>query len=463
MAAEAQPAEGDPGKSAAPGADVIAVAPTGSGKTLCYAAPVLASIAAARGSAKASKSKKRKRNQPSSPSCLVLVPTRELATQVGGVFSRLVHAARMSVAVVVLASKSGLTGLGGASVDVVVATPQRASVALDRGLLNLSASLKHVVLDEADRLLDDGFVSQVDTVLASCDAANPARRVHCFSATLPPAVETLVQSLTRNPVKVVVGGGSYGGSAAVSEAARLVKQQFLFAGGKGEQGKVTAVRGMLREGLAAPILLFVQSKERATDLFRELIYDGIDVDAIHADRSGAARSSAIARFRAGRLPVLIATDVLARGLDFKAVATVINYDLPASAAAYIHRIGRTGRAGRSGVAVTLFTEEDAPLLRAVAHVARASGADVPDWMLAQRKARPDEAARMETRPLRRKRVGGSGHAILPRRHRKALVPARKDFGEEEELDDAEVAAVSGEVSSDGPDDDEGFQDDMDGE
>lgn len=434
MANEGGGADGESGGN--PGADVIAVAPTGSGKTLCYAAPVLAAIAAQRMQAAAAttaKGKKRKRSKPqSSPSCLVLVPTRELATQVGGVFSRLAHAARLPLAVTVLASKAALTGLGGAKIDVVVATPQRAVVALDRGVLGLNSNLKHVVLDEADRLLDDGFVSQVDTVLASCDSANPKRRIHCFTATLPPSAETLIQSLTRNPVKVVVGGGAYGGSAAVTEAARLVKQRFLFAGGKGEQGKVTAVRGMLRDGLAAPILLFVQSKERAADLFRELIFDGIDVDAIHADRSGAARSSAIARFRAGRLPVLIATDVLARGLDFKAVATVVNYDMPASAAAYIHRIGRTGRAGRAGAAVTLFTEEDSSLLRPVARVARASGAEVPDWMLAQRKARPDEAARMQVHPPRRKRVGGSGHAALPKRHRKAVVPKRNDFGEEED-------------------------------
>jgi ATP-dependent RNA helicase DDX52/ROK1 len=189
------------------------------------------------------------------------------------------------------------------------------------------------------------------------------------------------------------------------------------------------VRGMLKDGLMPPVLLFVQSKERAADLFRELIYDGIDVDAIHADRSGAARSSAIARFRAGALAVLIATDLLARGLDFKAVATVINYDFPTSPAAYVHRIGRTGRNGRHGAAVTLFTEEDTELIRPVARLAVASGCtDIPPWMLSLGSGRRDRdaAKRLEMHPPQRQRVGGSSIAKLPTRKRRAVVPGERN-------------------------------------
>lgn len=416
------------------GKDVIAVAPTGSGKTLSYAAPLLAGIAGARAALRELEGVQKNvnakiKNERKAPAALVLVPTRELAAQVAGVIGRLAHAAKMRLAVVTLASKAALQGLGGGKIDVVVATPARAGVAIERGVIDFG-SLQHVVLDEADRLLDDGFIGQVDEVLAAC---GDARRLHAFSATMPGAIEDVLRGLMADPVKVVIGGGGYGGAAAVSEVARLVSQRFVFAGAKGEEGKVVAIRSMLKEGIAAPVLVFVQSKERAAELFRELIFDGVDVDAIHADRSGAARSSAIARFRAGRLPVLIATDVLARGLDFRAVETVINYDMPTNAANYVHRIGRTGRAGRLGAAVTLFTQEDGPLLRGVARVARESGATVPDWMLAQVKLRKDEKERMEVRPPRRKRIGGAGHSSLPKKRQKVIVPKRTDFDEGEEV------------------------------
>lgn len=460
--------------------DVIAVAPTGSGKTLCYAAPVCAHLMAVRKQYYAQKrvamqldsteessnalerarmqaKRKRPRSKTSTrqnqahldfaqefsvqsnlskvndenrlhgmraveskkaPFCLVLAPTRELAFQVGGVFERLAAASRMKLAVTVIASKATLTGLGGANLDIVVATPQRCALALERRLVDLSA-VQHVVMDEADRLLDDGFIGQVDAVLAECGSS---RRLHSFSATMPPATEQILRGLCATPVKIVVDGGAYGGSAAVSNISRTIYQRFIFVGGKGEQGKVMAVRGMLKEGLQPPVLVFVQSKERAAELFRELIYDGVHVDAIHADRSGAARSSAIVRFRAGRLPILIATDILARGLDFRAVSTVVNYDMPSSAEAYVHRIGRTGRNGRCGRAVTLFTEEDAELLRAIANVARASGAEVPDWMLAQKRLRRDKALALEKKPPKRKHIGGSSFATLPRKHVRAKNP-----------------------------------------
>lgn len=463
-----------------PSNDIIAVAPTGSGKTLCYAAPICAHLMAlrnekplkekekclvagqnssdvlARARTKARRARsKLKSKQPKViltdnhartgldehvdnvsvslvqlsptlrsvdsrkvPFCLVLTPTRELAVQVGGVFERLAAASRMKLAVSVIASKSALTGLGEANLDVVVATPQRCVLALDRRLIDLSA-LQHVVLDEADRLLDDGFIAQVDAVLAECGSQ---RRLHSFSATMPPATEQIIRGLCESPKKIVVGGGSYGGSAAVADIARTIKQKFMFVGGKGEQGKVLAVRGMLKDGLQPPVLLFVQTKERAAELFRELIYDGVNIDAIHADRSGAARSSAIARFRAGRVPILIATDILARGLDFRAVSTVINYDMPSSAEAYVHRIGRTGRNGRPGCAITLFTEEDSELLRAIANVARAGGAEIPEWMLAQKRLRRDRALALEKNPPRRQQIGGSSHATLRRRGTKAINP-----------------------------------------
>lgn len=431
------------GENGQGGTDVIAVAPTGSGKTLCYVAPLCAymEIYGANRKSAAGTSSRHTRRTSSAPTCVVLVPTRELAIQVGHVFTNLIEAGRQSLSVAVLASKAVMAGLAsGASLDVLVATPQRCIAAMQRGVLDLGR-VHHLVMDEADRLLDDGFLAQVDEVLAGCSSE---RRVHAFSATLPAHIEALILGLCDNAMKVVVGGGSYGGSAAVTDVAKSITQRFMFVGGKGEQGKVLAVQGLLRDGLMPPVLVFVQTKERAADLFRALIYDGVDVDAIHADRTDAARSAAISRFRAGKLHMLIATDLLARGLDFRAVATVVNYDFPSSASGYVHRIGRTGRNGKRGTAITLFTEEDADMLRPIAGIAKASGADVPEWMLRRPKKRADEVRRMETRPPKRRRVGG---AAFRKARGKAVVPRSRDLEGTDSEDDAPDDVAESEESA----------------
>lgn len=143
-----------------------------------------------------------------------------------------------------------------------------------------------------------------------------------------------------------------------------------------EEGKLLAMRQLIAEGLRPPVLVFLQSKDRAKELFHELVYDGINVDVIHAERTQEQRDAVIRKFRAGEIWVLICTDLMARGIDFKGVNMVINYDLPQSAVSYIHRIGRTGRAGRRGLSVTFFTEADMDSLRSVANVMRLSGCEV---------------------------------------------------------------------------------------
>jgi ATP-dependent RNA helicase DDX52/ROK1 len=148
--------------------------------------------------------------------------------------------------------------------------------------------------------------------------------------------------------------------------------------------------------------VFVQSKERAQALFGELLYDGIHVDVIHAGRSRTARESAVAKFRKGETWVLICTDLVSRGVDFRAVNMVINYDLPTSGITYVHRIGRTGRAGRKGKAITLFTEADFDNLRTIANVMKQSGCKVEDWMLQLRKQSKSPAPRrpaIQTTPI----------------------------------------------------------------
>lgn len=405
------------------GHDVVAVAPTGSGKTLAYALPLMAELLS--GS---------RATERSAPRALVLAPTRELAEQIGRVFTRLSGEARVNARLKIVCSKAAAAGLKAADglVDVVIATPMRLVGAVQANAVNLG-HVAHVVLDEADELFAGDFVEQVDGVLAACGTQRKdGARVHMFSATLPPAVEILAQGLLRKQKKVVVDGGVYGGSAAVGGVASRIEQRFMFVGGRGEQGKVMAVRGLLKEGLKAPVLVFVQTKDRAAELFRELVYDGVNVEAIHADRSQQARMRAVERFRTGEVWVLIATDILARGLDFLAVESVLNYDMPASATAYVHRIGRTGRNGRKGAAVTLFTEEDRMLLGPVLKVAKASGADVPEWAMKLKGVRKDVVKRMETRPPKRRRVGGPNRASLGKRHRKEKnLERRSDMDEDE--------------------------------
>lgn len=144
-------------------------------------------------------------------------------------------------------------------------------------------------------------------------------------------------------------------------ATDLVEQELLFVGN--ESGKLVAFRNLVHKGLAPPVLVFVQSKERAQQLFSELIYDGINVDAIHADRTQMQRDNTVRSFREGKVWVLICTELMARGVDFKGVNLVVNYDFPPSAIAYIHRVGRAGRAGRKGRAITFFTTDDTANLR----------------------------------------------------------------------------------------------------
>ena len=374
--------------------------------------------------------------------CLILAPAKELAEQLhreverlgsgkpGGISSMLLS--KSNAQHVIAGNAGGKHGL-----DVLVSTPMRLVDALDKGLRLDDVRL--VCLDEADRLLDaaDGkrakasssqgasdddneeqaggkaddktkqtsgsrhsqtFLDQMDRILTSV----PASSVRAlFSATVTPTVRSLAESVLRNPVDLKIGGPSSVGGANTD-----IKQSLTFVGR--EEGKLLAMRQLVQRGeLRPPAIVFVQSQERAQALFGELLYDGIHVDVIHAGRSQAARHNAVARFRKGDTWVLICTDLVARGVDFRAVNMVINYDLPSSGITYVHRIGRCGRAGRKGTAITLFTETDFDNLRTIANVMKQSGCEVEDWMLQLRKKQSTSIAPrrpgIETTPLYDKR------------------------------------------------------------
>jgi superfamily II DNA/RNA helicase len=280
------------------------------------------------------------------------------------------------------------------AVDVLVTTPQRLAWLVEAVVTSSgsadSLALPHVgvvVLDEADRLLKAGdrdALRALDSVLSAAPAS--AQRA-LFSATVHSGVEDAAEVVLRDAVTITVG--------RAMSAASSVEQKLVFVGR--EAGKLLELRQMAKTGFAPPVLVFLQSKERAEDACHELRLDGIRADVIHSDRTPAEREDVIRRFRSGEIWMLLATEVVARGLDFKAVKTVVNFDVPATVSEYVHRIGRTGRAGRKGTAITLFTEDDFPLLRPIANVAKLSGAEVQPWLLTLAKPSGRRKAKAITR------------------------------------------------------------------
>ncbi|CAG9467266.1 unnamed protein product [Pedinophyceae sp. YPF-701] len=372
--------------------ELLAVAPTGSGKTLAFVLPLIAQVV-------------KKMAAGTLPrrgvKAVVISPTRELAGQIAE--QARIASKGSGVRCALLTKGMLVSGADLTKVDFLVATPLRLVGLVKDGKIDLGATA-YVVLDEADLLLQMGFVEQADAILAAAGASLP-KGVPCvralFSATLPDTVEDLARSILHAPLRVTAGERN--------TAAATVRQHFVFAGR--EAGKLIAMRRLVKEGLKPPVLVFVESQERAKRLHRELMYDGIHVDSIHAGQSQAMRNAAVLNFRRGRTWVLICTDVLGRGMDFLGVNTVINYDFPATTADYIHRVGRTGRAGREGLAITLYTEDDKPRLRPIANLVKQAGGDVPEWMTKLKKERlgkRERALRREGKPVRPHAGGASG-------------------------------------------------------
>uniref|UniRef100_A0A5B7BN36 RNA helicase n=1 Tax=Davidia involucrata TaxID=16924 RepID=A0A5B7BN36_DAVIN len=334
------------------GRECFACAPTGSGKTLAFICPMLMKL---------------KHGSKDGVRAVILCPTRELAAQTARECKKLAKGKKFYIK---LMTKQLLQSADFSKLpcDILISTPLRLKFAISKRKLDLSR-VEYLVLDESDKLFELGLVEHVDSVVKGC--SNPSIIRSLFSATLPDSVEELARTIMHDAVRVIIG--------RKNSASELVKQKLIFAGS--EEGKLLALRQSFAESLNPPVLVFVQSKERAKELYRELAFGDIRVDVVHSDLSQTQRENAVDDFRAGKTWVLIATDVIARGMDFKGVNCVINYDFPDSAAAYIHRIGRSGRAGRSGEAITLYTEADIPFLRNIANVMAASGCEVPSWIM----------------------------------------------------------------------------------
>ncbi|XP_033734670.1 probable ATP-dependent RNA helicase DDX52 [Pecten maximus] len=338
--------------------EIMACAPTGSGKTAAFIIPILHHL-------------KEPRNQGFR--ALVLAPTRELAKQTYREFQKLSEGRGFRIHYIEKAS-TAIKKFGPKSsqkFDVLVSTPNRLVYMLKQDCLRLK-SVEWLVVDESDKLFEEGktgFRDQLAEIYKACDGKNLRRAM--FSATFAFDVEEWCKLNLDNVIQAYIG--------ARNSATETIKQELKFVGT--ESGKLFAIREIIQKGIEPPVLVFVQSKDRAKQLFRELIYDGINVDAIHSDRTQLQRDNVVKSFRAGKIWIMICTELMGRGIDFKGVNLVINYDFPNSAISYIHRIGRTGRAGRPGKAVTFFTEDDVVNIRSIANIMHEAGCPVPEYML----------------------------------------------------------------------------------
>ncbi|XDT05646.1 DEAD/DEAH box helicase [Nakaseomyces glabratus] len=316
------------------GRDLLACAPTGSGKTLAFLIPLLQQII--------------EEKNFSGVKGLIISPTKELATQIFNEcvkLSKRIYLDKKRPLQVAILSKSLGAKLRNKVIsdkkyDLIISTPLRLIDVVKNEALDLS-NVKHLIFDEADKLFDKTFIEQTDDILNSC----------------------------TDPI--IIGH---------KEAANTnIEQKLIFCGN--EEGKLIAIRQLVQEGeFKPPIIIFLESIARAKALYHELMYDRINVDVIHAERTAIQREKIIERFKTGELWCLICTDVLARGIDFKGVNLVINYDVPTTAQAYVHRIGRTGRGGRSGKAVTLYTKLDSVAIKPIINVMKQSGCEVEGWM-----------------------------------------------------------------------------------
>ncbi|KAF8744457.1 P-loop containing nucleoside triphosphate hydrolase protein, partial [Rhizoctonia solani] len=398
------------------GRHLIAISPTGTGKTMSYLLPIFSLLQSP------VSSKSPPENSGKGARAVIVSPTRELAAQIYNECLKLADGRKWRIILYGKATGSTLAQPEVRDkVDIVVTTPLRLVDSLQKSLINLD-NVRCLVLDEADRLLEGEFFSQTEEIVQSCTHPNLQKAV--FSATLPAGAEAIANGYLDSPVRIVVG--------LKDSATSSVKQKLTFVGT--ESGKLLTLRQHLAAGFQPPVLIFVQSQERAQELSEELLYDGRNVDVLHSGRTKKQRSDAAERFQRGECHILVATEVMARGMDFAGVRLVINYDFPQSVQSYIHRIGRTGRAGREGEAVTYFTNVDAPYLKMIANVLKASNNPVPEWMLKLPKPSKMKRRALKRKPVARKDVGvvagravGKGEAI--RRREMIAASKRRKMGE----------------------------------
>jgi ATP-dependent RNA helicase RhlE len=322
------------------GHDIMGLAQTGTGKTMAFGLPLIDTLLSQPG-----------KPLPKTSKALILAPTRELVNQIADNLRVLTDGSRIRV-VTVVGGQSINRQINALSrgTDILVATPGRLIDLMDRGAIDLG-TVRHLVLDEADQMLDLGFIHALRKI---APALGTPRQTMLFSATMPKQIEELSDAYLTNPQKVQV--------ARPGKAADKITQSIHFLS-KPEKPKM--LREILSKDLDALTLVFSRTKHGAEKLMKGLVADGYNAASIHGNKSQGQRDRAIKAFREGEITILVATDVAARGIDIPGVAYVINFDLPEVPDNYVHRIGRTARAGRDGEAIAFCSPEETDLLRQI--------------------------------------------------------------------------------------------------
>lgn len=318
------------------GSDLLGQAQTGTGKTAAFALPVLAQIDLA----------------GPCPQALVLVPTRELAIQVAEAFHRYATHLPGFHVLPIYGGQSYVPQLKGLKrgAHVIVGTPGRVMDHMERGTLNIQ-TLRFVILDEGDEMLQMGFVEAIEKIL---EQVPPQRQIALFSATLPAAIRRIAHRHMREPAQVTIRDRA-------STAPKIRQRYWLVSG----LHKLDALTRILEAESFQAMLIFVRTKLETTELAERLEARGFSVAALSGDVPQAQRERTIARLKAGQIDILVATDVAARGLDVERISHVVNYDIPYDSETYVHRIGRTGRAGRSGEAILFVAPRERNMLRII--------------------------------------------------------------------------------------------------
>jgi len=325
------------------GRDLLACAQTGSGKTVAFLLPILHQLM----------TKPRRTTR-----ALILTPTRELAAQILEECNALATHTPITAA-----SVYGGVSMGPqehalrAGSDVIVATPGRLLDHMSRPYAKLGG-LEFLVLDEADRMLDMGFLPDITRILRQIPSK---RQTLFFSATMPPAIGQLATNILKNPATVALQRQA-APAVGITQAAYPVPQHL----------KASLLVELLRRGLMKQALVFTRTKHRANKLAEHLVRSSVSAERIHGNRSQSQRTQALAGFKSGRFPVLVATDIAARGIDVEALSHVINFDVPAAPEDYIHRVGRTGRAELTGEAFTFVAPDEETDLRAIERAVKQS-------------------------------------------------------------------------------------------
>jgi len=382
------------------GRDVLGCAQTGTGKTASFTLPMIDILASGRARARM-------------PRSLIVCPTRELAAQVSQNFETYGKYNKLSMALLI--GGSSLTDQEkrlDRGVDVLIATPGRLLDLFERGKI-LLADVKILVIDEADRMLDMGFIPDVERIVGLLPKI---RQTLFFSATMPPEVRRLADAFLMNPKEI--------SASPQSTAAETVQQSLVRVRGD-QKDKRAALRTLLRRDEVTSALIFCNRKKDVDIVFKSLRRHDFSVAALHGDMAQPVRVETLERFKNGEVRLLVCSDVAARGLDIPKVSHVFNFDVPINAEDYVHRIGRTGRAGRSGIAIALALPEEMKALKAVTEML---GRDIPEMELEGVEPWDDsegEARASGRRRGGRRRDGDHGRAAGGRKRQ----AAQPDAGE----------------------------------